>query len=167
MDMGRRRSLLLVASILIAAIGVSLVALYVRGADQRATETATARYGPPPSIPPPPPSPTPSAGHDDVAHLGFSIEVSDPDRIWVLLGPGDLVSIWSTTKAGNSTQIVPSIKVIAVGPRRSVRGVTDETIPSTILALDADAAQTERILEGQSRGVLTVAVLGQDPTGTS
>lgn len=32
--MGRRRTLLLIASILVAASGVGLIALYVRGADQ-------------------------------------------------------------------------------------------------------------------------------------
>lgn len=163
--MRRSRRLLLIASILIAAVGTALIALYVTGADQRATRAAEARYGPPPTTPAAPPSPTPSAGHPDVAHLGFSIEVADPDRVWALLGPGDLVSIWATTEAGAATQIVPSIKVIAVGARRSVRGVTGQPIPGTILALDATAGQTKRILEGQARGTLTMAVLGKDPTG--
>jgi hypothetical protein len=162
-----RRTLLLVASILLAGVGVSLIALYVRGADQRATSAAEARYGPPPPTATASPSPTPSAGHSDVTHLGFSVEVDDPDRIWALLGPGDLVSVWSTTRAGNATQIVASVKVIAVGPRRSVRGVDDNTIPKTIIAMDADPAQTKRILEGQARGNLTVAVLGKDPTGSN
>jgi hypothetical protein len=164
--MGRSRTLLLVASVLLAAVGVGLIALYVRGADQRALETMTARYGAPPTTPPPPPSPTPSAGHDDVAHLGLSIEVRDPNRVWALLGPGDLVSLWTIAKAGAATQVVPEVKVIAVGPRRSVRGVNDDTIPKTILVLDADVPQTKRILEGNAGGNLTVAVLGKDPTGT-
>lgn len=160
-----RRTLLLVASILVAALGVALIALYVRGADQRATKAASARYGPPPTVAPPPASPTPSAGHPDVAHLGLSIEVGDPDRVWALLGPGDLVAIYSTSKDGKSVQVVGSIKVIAVGARRSVRSTVTDTIPSTIVTLDADDGQARKILQAQAGGTLTMAVLGKDPSG--
>lgn len=160
-----RRTLLLVASILVAALGVALIALYVRGADQRATKAASARYGPPPTVEPLPASPTPSAGHPDVAHLGLSIEVGDPDRVWALLGPGDLVAIYSTSKDGKSVQVVGSIKVIAVGARRSVRSTVTDTIPSTIVTLDADDGQARKILQAQAGGTLTMAVLGKDPSG--
>lgn len=161
-----RRTLLLVASVLVAALGVGLIALYVKGADQRATRAASQRYGPPPTPAPLPASPTPSAGHPDVAHLGLSIELGDPDRVWALLGPGDLVAIYATTKDGKTTQVVGSIKVIAVGARRSVRSVvTDTDIPGTIMTLDADDTQTRRILQAQAGGTLTMAVLGKDPTG--
>jgi len=161
-----RRTLLLVASVLIAAVGVGLIALYVKGADQRATKAASARYGPPPTVEPLPASPTPSAGHPDVAHLGLSIEVGDPGRVWALLGPGDLVAIYSTSKDGKSVQVIASIKVIAVGARRSVRStVTDTAIPSTIMTLDADDGQARKILQAQAGGTLTMAVLGKDPSG--
>lgn len=160
-----RRTLLLVASILVAALGVALIALYVRGADQRATKAASARYGPPPTVAPLPASPTPSAGHPDVAHLGLSIEVGDPDCVWALLGPGDLVAIYSTSKDGKSVQVVGSIKVIAVGARRSVRSTVTDTIPSTIVTLDADDGQARKILQAQAGGTLTMAVLGKDPSG--
>jgi Flp pilus assembly protein CpaB len=86
--------------------------------------------------------------------------------VWALLGPGDLVAIYSTTKGGDTIQVIGSIKVIAVGARRSVRStVTDTAIPSTIMTLDADDTQTRKILQAQAGGTLTMAVLGKDPTG--
>lgn len=131
-----------------------------------AEQAATARYGPPPTPPPLPPSPTPSAGHDDVAHLGLSVEVGDPGRVWALLGPGDPVAIYSTTKTGRVTQVIDRIRVIAVGGRRAVRSTVDDRgIPGTILTVDADDTQARRILQAQQRGELTFAVLGKDPVG--
>src|SRR5689334_4379978 len=91
-----RRTVLLIASILVAAIGTGLIGLYVRGTEQRVRRDTLAQYGPAPTPPAPPPSPTPSAGHQDVAHLGVSIEVDDPDRVWALLGPGDRVALYVT-----------------------------------------------------------------------
>jgi hypothetical protein len=158
--------LLLVASILIAAIGTALIGLYVAGADQRAADAAEARYGPPP--PEPTATPTPTGEHQDIEHQALSVEVRDEDRVWAILKPDDLVSIWTVTgdpkqEEPKAVRLVDSIRVIAAGQHRSVDGVADLTIPGRIIVVDADRRQTAILLQGQAAGDLYLTVLGKDP----
>jgi hypothetical protein len=167
-----RRTLLLVVSVLVAAVGVGLIALYVRGADRRAGERAERIYGSLPETTPTPKATLP-AHHDDIADYGLTIEVTDPDRAIGLLQPGDWVAVYNTHKADPtksrpsetvSTQIIRKIKVIGVGPKHDVKSADGETIPLTIVALDADDDQITTILEAQAGGSLTIVPLGRHPS---
>ena len=173
-----RRTLLLVVSILVSAIGVGLIGLYVKGAEQRANTRAERIYGP---RPPPTPTPTVTATvnrHDDINHLGLTIEVSDPERAIGLLVPGDMVAIYTTVQIPakvndkgiitipartDAIRVVASIKVIGVGAKHDVNAATDETVAGAIVALDADADQTKAILKAKATGHLTIVVLGEQP----
>lgn len=173
-----RRTLLLVVSILVAAIGVGLVGLYVKGADQRANTRAERIYGPRPT-----PTPTPKVSatlnrHDDITHLGLTVELKDADRVVGLLQPGDLVAVYTTRQIPavlndqgtqvkpartEATRVVDSIKVIGVGAKHDVKAVAGEEVATTIVALDADNEQTQAILVAQVGGHLTLVILGKNP----
>jgi Flp pilus assembly protein CpaB len=159
-----RRTLLLVISILVAAVGVALVALYVKGADDRATAAAEARYHGPPPTPTATPSPA-ATRHDDINHLGITVEIDDADRAVGLIVPGDMVSIYTVRKNGTVLvdPVVESIRVISVGPLRTVNGADPDTAPPTIVGFDATRDQAHDIWVAQQKGSLTVAIRGANP----
>jgi Flp pilus assembly protein RcpC/CpaB len=155
-----RRTLLLVASVLISAIGVGMIGLYVKDADRRAEARAEAIYGPRPT-PTPTPTPTEVSAHDDIAHRGLTIEVAESDRAIGLLQPGDRVAVYETAKSGTTTQIIDTIKVIGVGGAHDVKAAKGETVPGSIVALDATPTQAVTILQAQAGDRITLVVLGR------
>jgi hypothetical protein len=156
-----RRTLLLVVSILIAAVGVALVGLYVKGADDRANLRAEARYGPRPPAPSPTPAPKSTNGHGDLQGYGFTVNVDDADRAIGLLVPGDRVALYKLPKGGGTPQrVVDSVRVVSVGAKKAVKGATEEQVPNTILGLDAPLEDAKAIERAASTGTLVVFVIG-------
>jgi hypothetical protein len=146
-------------------VGVALVALYVKGADDRATSAAEAKYHGPPPTPTSTPSPAVTR-HDDINHLGITVEIDDADRAVGLIVPGDLVAIYTVEKDGTVPlkAVVDSIRVISVGPLRTVNGADPDTAPPTIVGFDATRTQAHKIWDAQEKGRLTVAILGASPS---
>jgi hypothetical protein len=159
-----RRTLLVVVSILIAAIGTGLIAIYVKGADQRAEAAAERRYGPRPAeVVTPDPSPTTRHGLREA--FGFTIMVNDEDRVAGLLRPGDLVSVFTTTRAGRVPRdpIAQNVRVISVGSKSVADDATGEQVPNTILGLDVGPETVRALLQAEAGGTLAVAVQGNPP----
>jgi hypothetical protein len=154
-----RRTLLLITSILIAAIGAALVGLYARGADQRATQHAEAIYGPRPAITATP-SPTATPQHPDITGVGLTVEISDPDRAIGLLQPGDYIALYTVAKTGRTHPVAARVKVISVGTTKTIDTKTSDTVPADVLGLDAPIDQAVAIERAKSAGQLVVFVLG-------
>jgi pilus assembly protein CpaB len=100
--------------------------------------------------------------------LAMSVQLGDPERVAGFVAPGSDVTIFYTEN--NETMvIIPRIEVLATGATTlSTQIVTTQTgestteeIPQTILTLDADQIQAQRIITGQSAGRLYFGLLGQ------
>ncbi len=156
-----RRTLLLIVSVLLASIGVGLVALYTRGAQTRADARAEQKYGPRPALTTTP-SPSPTNRHLDLEQeLGITVEVADPDRAIGLLQPDDLVSIYAADRTGPKDRpVADRVKVVSVGIDRTVNGRDGEQIPNTILGLAVTRAVAQQIWHAEQKGKLLVGVLG-------
>lgn len=161
------RTLLLTVSVLMAAVGVALVGLYVRGADQRADDRAQARYGPVPKVTAAP-SPAPTLQHKDLAGYGFTVELQDADRAIGLMQPGDLIAVYVTAKQKQPDCVVDRIRVVSVGTRqRPGTEPAGETVPATVIGLDGTLDQAVAIEAAQSKGTLVAFVLGSREASTA
>jgi pilus assembly protein CpaB len=221
-----RRTLLLVVSVLLAAVGTAFIALYVKGADDRAQSAARtvqvlvvqddipagtaigtaftkgailpepatgalARGGYSPSqftavqndyaasklyageilrssMLTANATPASGATHSDIHGIGFTVDVELSDRAAGLLDPGDQARLWSGSKITGVTEIIGSIRVISVGPRRAVTTTSTDQPPVTTVGLDATDKQITAIIKAEDDGdQLFLGVMGSStPTPT-
>jgi hypothetical protein len=155
-----RRALLLIASILIAALGVGLIAIYVAAADQRAETAALRKFGPAPK-PAATSTPTPTPRHGDLLQdRAISVAIDDPDRVMALLSPGDWVELWTPKnvigKPGQKVMmpVVGRVRVVSVGDGKVVEGAAASPPPQTptaILGLEVTPVQVRAILRAKDR----------------
>jgi pilus assembly protein CpaB len=102
--------------------------------------------------------------------LAMSVQLGDPERVAGFVVPGSEVTIFYTDPESNTMTIVPSVEVLATGTTTlSTQTTTSQSgdsttaeIPQTILTLETDQAQAQRIITAQSDGQLYFGLLGDD-----
>jgi len=234
-----RRTILLITSILVAALGTSLVAIYVRGAEARASSgvdvvpvliakkriPAGASVGTAaqnlsfdtgealrkqvvqgdtvrtiselnnmqayvasgPILPGQMIQRSMFRKADEPAESGLppesmavSVQMADPNRVAALIQENSYVAVFITRgEAGNQiTQLLlPKVRVIGVGSattagaaagasRTNRSGDTAETVPTTIVTLDVQQAQAQKLILGTKAGELYFTLLGSKAQGT-
>jgi pilus assembly protein CpaB len=107
--------------------------------------------------------------------LAMSVELGDPERVAGFVTPGSFVTVMYTEKCGGggaTMTIVPRSQVLATGATTlSTKTVTDdegqsttEAISQTILTLETDQIEAQRIVNGLNNGCLQFGLLGSDTT---
>lgn len=99
--------------------------------------------------------------------LAMSVQLGDPERVAGFVAPGSDVTIF-WTDATDTMVIIPKVEVLATGATTlSTQVTTDQTgestteaIPQTILTLETDQKQAQRIINGQANGALYFGLLG-------
>jgi len=114
-------------------------------------------------------------------HLGFSVQLGDPERVAGFLQNGSNVTVFLTIRNPNAPLsdasadvtrvLIPSISVIGVGnttlvsQTETTNGQTNtEQIPRTILTLAGNQTQAQKVIYGGEHGQLWFALL---PTGAT
>lgn len=238
-----RRTLLLITSVLIAAVGTALVAIYVRGADQRAVQGAkvvrvlvaqkpvaagttvaiaerNASFGLGEVLQRQVQRGDIVVGLDqldgmdqwvtrgpilegqaiqkgmfqqpgeatvtglDKSKMGVSVQMADPNRVAAYLRQNSRVAVFLIMGAQGGGQggeqsvrlLLPAVRVLAVGsqavaaPARQSgdrSGGAQENVPTTVVTLDVNQAEAEKVMLGRKVGELYFTLLGEDAKGTA
>lgn len=115
----------------------------------------------------------------DPGKIAVSVQLTDPARVAGYVNPGNRVAVFATLRAdaaggegggGEFTRLlIPSAKVIGVGstslvPRSSSDGESSQQVPQTILTLELDQEEAQKVGYASANGELFLGLLGEGAT---
>jgi pilus assembly protein CpaB len=112
--------------------------------------------------------------------MAVSVQMADPNRVAALIQSNSQVAVFVTRgQAGSqSTQLLlPKVRVLGVGSattaqvdtpssRTNRSGGTQESVPTTIVTLDVDQREAQRLILATKAGELYFTLLGKNAVGS-
>jgi pilus assembly protein CpaB len=112
----------------------------------------------------------------DADKMMISVQMADQNRVAAYIQPNAEVAVFLTQGAVGTPErqtkvLIPRIKVVAVGSPAPTGGTTartgagsEESVPTTVVTLQADQASAQRLILAQTSGEMYFTLLGPQAT---
>lgn len=111
--------------------------------------------------------------------MGVSVQLGDPNRVAAFIRENSRVAVFVTLgqdgAGGRTRLLLPEVRVLGVGDAAAARQVSrpatgsvrsPESVPTTIVTLDVDQREAQKIIFAARSGELHLALLGENVKGS-